>query len=255
MSSSAHLIRQTCRAVFRALTAERPAVILVRQGCKRIVADRVTLDIPQGTIGVLPANTPLQIENVPQNGRYIASALMPSDDVLAAADLPHGHPHRTTRHDRTVGAFERAVAALDDPLTPERLRAHAMGEVLLWLAEDGIGFGPVRPARFADHLRARLARDLAAPWRSVDAARDMAVSEATLRRRLSSDGTTFGDLLADVRMTHALALLQSTDLPVNRIALDVGYASASRFATRFRARFGVAPSAIRKGNIAGQPVT
>ena len=40
-------------------------------------------------------------------------------------------------------------------------------------------------------------------------------------------------------------LLQSTDFPINRIALEVGYASPSRFATRFRARFGIAPTIIR----------
>jgi AraC-like DNA-binding protein len=46
-------------------------------------------------------------------------------------------------------------------------------------------------------------------------------------------------------MTSALLLLQSTGLPVGQIALDVGYESASRFAIRFRERFGCAPSAIR----------
>lgn len=76
----------------------------------------------------------------------------------------------------------------------------------------------------------------------------MAVSEATLRRRLAADGTTFGDVLADVRMTQALGLLQTTSLPINRIALDVGYACPSRFAQRFRARFGITPSAIRTDN-------
>ena len=46
-------------------------------------------------------------------------------------------------------------------------------------------------------------------------------------------------------MNRALALLQATDLPVGVIAGDVGYASPSRFAARFRARFGVTPGAIR----------
>jgi AraC-like DNA-binding protein len=42
-----------------------------------------------------------------------------------------------------------------------------------------------------------------------------------------------------------MLLLQSTDQAVNRIALDVGYESPSRFANRFRERFGFAPTAIR----------
>ena len=42
-----------------------------------------------------------------------------------------------------------------------------------------------------------------------------------------------------------MQLLQSTDLSILRIAEAVGYKSQSRFAARFRARFGFAPSAIR----------
>jgi transcriptional regulator GlxA family with amidase domain len=46
-------------------------------------------------------------------------------------------------------------------------------------------------------------------------------------------------------MSFAMVLLQSTQHAVNRIALQVGYESASRFAIRFRERFGFAPTAIR----------
>ena len=46
-------------------------------------------------------------------------------------------------------------------------------------------------------------------------------------------------------MSLALTLLQVTDKPVGEIAHEVGYESASRFATRFRARLGVSPTTIR----------
>ena len=46
-------------------------------------------------------------------------------------------------------------------------------------------------------------------------------------------------------MNRALGLLQATDLPVGVIAAEVGYASPSRFAVRFRARFGLSPRDIR----------
>lgn len=46
-------------------------------------------------------------------------------------------------------------------------------------------------------------------------------------------------------MSHALALLQNTDTPVLHVAMSVGYASASRFAARFRACFGDLPTDIR----------
>ena len=243
--SSVHLIRQSCHAVFRAICAEKCAIVLVRQGRKAAQTKDAETVIRAGYLGVLPARVPLIIENQPSQGSYIASALLFDETALQELAVPPGDPHATSRDDRLTTAFERAATALDDPLCPERLREHAVREVLLWLAEVGIGFGSPVPLGFKDQLRAHVSAEPDHPWRAAEAARAMAVSEATLRRRLSSDGTTFGNVLADVRMTLALGLLQTTSLPINRIALDVGYACPSRFAQRFRARFGITPSAIR----------
>jgi AraC-like DNA-binding protein len=43
----------------------------------------------------------------------------------------------------------------------------------------------------------------------------------------------------------ALTLLQVTDRPVSDIACQVGYDCASRFADRFKKRFGFSPRAVR----------
>lgn len=248
-SSSTFHIRQSSTALFRALVSQYPAVILVRAGTKRVQQGTRLVTISPASIGVLPTHVPLTIENQPSlTGPYAASLLIPAESILDSLRkeaLPDGDPCKTTRHDRALAAFERALTVLEDPLTPDRLRNHAVREVLLWLGEEGIGFGPVRPVSLTNRLRSALSKDPDTPWRSADAARALAVSEATLRRRLAADGTSFGDLLVDVRMTHALGLLQTSDLAINRIALEVGYASASRFAVRFKARFGVSPSAIR----------
>lgn len=246
--SSSHLIRQSCHAAFHAVTAEQPAVVLVRSGRKVARSDNYELSIETGHVGVVPAHVAFRIENQPAQGRYIASAILLDALQLARTELPEGIPERSCGDDRLVAAFERAAIALDDPLTPAAIAEHNVREALLWLAEAGIGFGPSRPLGFVDKLRTKLASEPDAPWRSTEAARAMAVSEATMRRRLAEQGTTFGDLLADVRMTNALGLLQTTELPINRIALDVGYCCPSRFAKRFRSRFGVAPSAIRSGD-------
>ena len=253
-SATVLLVRQSRRALFRALTAEHAAIVRVREGEKVVRADKRDVRLPAGAIGVLPARTALTIENRPAPaGRYAAQALVPHPNLIECArrdGLPEGDPFAVTTHDRVLLTFDRAIAALDDPLTPGPLKDHAVREVLLWLGEEGIGFGPDRPPSFVDRLRSILAAEPDTQWRAADAARALAVSEATLRRRLANTGTAFGDLLADVRMTHALGLLQTSELPVNRIALDCGYASPSRFAMRFRARFGVAPSAIRGRSVA-----
>jgi AraC-like DNA-binding protein len=82
-------------------------------------------------------------------------------------------------------------------------------------------------------------------WISRDLARSLAMSEATFRRRLAAQGQSFNDILIDVRMTAALTLLQVTERPISEIAYQVGYQSASRFAVRFKKRFGFSPMAVR----------
>lgn len=247
--SSTMLIRQARQASFRALTSEKPVIVLVREGRKAVRNGKNSVKVGEGMVGVLPAYLPLMIENQPaQSGRYIASAIVPDAGVIKSVmreGLDGGNPFLATRLDRTVVAFERAADLLDDPFTPMQLKNNAVREVLLWLGTEGIGFGEERSASFSDMLREKIALEPDMDWRSTIAAQEMAVSEATLRRRLAACGTSFNDLLTDVRMTRALGLLQTTELPINRIALDCGYASASRFAMRFRARFGLAPSEIR----------
>lgn len=241
-------LRQARKAQFRALTSERLIVARVRAGRKIARHDGRRLDLRPDRLGVLQAGVPYTVENhPPERGPYIASALIASRETLArlqVAELPFGDPFATTSDDRALAAFERSATVISDPFMPARLRENAVREVLLWLAEAGVGFQP-RPVSFTDRLRSLVAAEPGLPWSAAMAGRSLAVSEATLRRRLAEAGTTFHDVLADVRMTCALGLLQTTTFPVNRIALEVGYASPSRFALRFRARFGLRPSEIR----------
>jgi hypothetical protein len=52
--------------------------------------------------------------------------------------------------------------------------------------------------------------------------------------------------LAAVRMQHAAALLQGTDLPVSEVAHRVGYRQAAQFAKAFRRHHGTSPNALRR---------
>ncbi len=56
---------------------------------------------------------------------------------------------------------------------------------------------------------------------------------------------TLGELVREVRMETALALLQSTPLSVGEVAARCGYESHSSFSSAFRQRFGFAPSDLR----------
>ena len=144
-----------------------------------------------------------------------------------------------------MAAFDRALDLMRRPGVPQSIRDHAVLEVLLWLDAVGIRLPPIGPVGLADRIRQHVAQDLAHDWTARELAQALATSEATMRRRLATAGTGLSRLLTDLRMNRALGLLQCTDLPVAVIALDVGYASPSRFALRFRERFGLSPRDVR----------
>ncbi|MBV7314738.1 AraC family transcriptional regulator [Shewanella sp. NIFS-20-20] len=69
----------------------------------------------------------------------------------------------------------------------------------------------------------------------------LGMSRATMTRKLAQEGEHFSDLLAQVRMNHALALLQQ-EQALDDVAKACGYQSESRFSARFKKQFGVTPS-------------
>ena len=74
----------------------------------------------------------------------------------------------------------------------------------------------------------------------------LAMHRRTLNRRLSALGTSFREVLEDVRFEAARQLLESTELPLDDIADALGYAGVSPFTRAFRRRTDVAPGQWRR---------
>ncbi|AZZ93511.1 helix-turn-helix domain-containing protein [Hahella sp. KA22] len=80
---------------------------------------------------------------------------------------------------------------------------------------------------------------------------DQVASAANLSRRHLSDlfknafGMTPMDYLRDKRMRLALALLENSQLSIQRIALDTGFQNQAAFSDRFRRHFGKSPKHFR----------
>lgn len=80
-----------------------------------------------------------------------------------------------------------------------------------------------------------------------DVARRMHISARTLKRRLQEHGTTFSDVLDDVRHREALVLLSEPDLTVDAVAGRLGYSDTANFTRAFRRWTGTTPAAWRAG--------
>jgi AraC-like DNA-binding protein len=155
----------------------------------------------------------------------------------------------STIGDGFCAAYQAAFESLSEvDGIPILVANHRLTEVLLWLHVRGVNFMPSRKETFTMRVRQLISGNPAHQWTIETVARDQRSSQATLRRRLAAENQSFRGLLNDVRMSHALALLQNTDSPILDIASTVGYDSASRFAGRFRSRFGYLPSELRGQN-------
>lgn len=241
---------------FSRIAIDRPALVLLRHGTKILESARGQWTIRSGEAIVVAGGQTLDVTNrLSDRGLYEARWLVWDPAVVArfAQTMAGGAPLTGAAvlgkpDAQFTAAIDRALEAIWDVQSiPDDVAAHRVTESLLWLSRRGIHIPAAdeQQLTLAMRLRRLVEPSLAEPWTSATAAKQLGLSEATLRRRLAAEGTTFGDLLTDARMSFAMLLLQSTDYAVNRIALEVGYESASRFAIRFRERFGFPPTAIR----------
>lgn len=92
-------------------------------------------------------------------------------------------------------------------------------------------------------VRDRLVRAPGAMPDLAAVAADLAVSERTLRRRLSEEGTSFRALVDEVREALAEELLSTRSLSVEQVAHRLGYAETASFTHAFTRWKGVSPRA------------
>lgn len=234
---------------------DAPTIILVSRGSKTLVGEGWREVIRTGDAILLAAGASYDIINTPDaDGLYEAAWFAFSPGLIAAPSLPEEGEARPVEGQLAlrslpagfIAAFERTLGSMMAPeTTPLPIMAQQARELLTWIALSGGRFLPAEVPPLPVRLRSMIAAAPEADWKAPDLARALAMSEATLRRRLAAEGTSLGKLLTDVRMSRALTLLQVTDRPINWIAQEVGYDCASRFAARFRARFGFLPRTVR----------
>ncbi|MDT5219216.1 MAG: hypothetical protein QOF15_1321 [Mycobacterium sp.] len=98
----------------------------------------------------------------------------------------------------------------------------------------------------ARRVRERLASIDGKPHTIASVARQLAMSERTLRRRLAEENTTFRDLAEEVHRVLAEELLATGALSVDDVALRLGYAEATSFIAAFRRWTGTTPARYQR---------
>lgn len=250
------VIRQHVNAEFRQLHIDRNALLYVRAGVK-VLRDAALneMQVETGELVYLRRGDVLYVRNIPAPDRpYLAEGLAFAPELIEGhcRDLPHTKggralsPQRPEARPGLLAAMRVAQTALEDAALPCAVRRIRFREVLAWLDSLNVEHREAGEDSVAQRLRRLVLTDTSHPWQAAAVAAEFGYSEASLRRALAREGTKFSAVLADVRLTQALAMIQSGTDRLTNIAIDCGYASPSHFSESFRKRFGISPGSLRK---------
>lgn len=259
-----------CLGIYRCVRSQRltavplhlPCMMLVITGCKHLLIDNVNFAVQPGEVLMLPAGRQFRVTNSPDQGSssYHGMALHFTAAVLDQFRQIYG-PHYSERVARPVW-HARAPSGLIAELLQwlqwsrqygidEHIAEQRQMTLLLLLARAGL-IGNILLGHDSNWRRRvvnLLNLDPARSWDVQSVCSRLGCSESSLRRHLQEENSGFRELLEEVRLAAGLALLQQTYLQIGAIAERVGYQSQSRFGERFKRRFGVTPSDLRRTRV------
>ena len=105
---------------------------------------------------------------------------------------------------------------------------------------------PRRDGEISRRVRAYLERTRPA-WPDLDAvARALHMSDSTLQRHLSNEGTSFQAIKDGLRRDVAIFRLNTSEVPLGRLAAELGFSESSSFQRAFKGWTGCSPGVYRR---------
>jgi AraC-like DNA-binding protein len=173
----------------------------------------------------------------------------PSDEL--SVGLPYPRPHgndiaclsyvRRVNFDREFLALELPSELLGMPSIAADAKVHAETASLCQKLESELLQGA-----FVHRVRRVLLERLATNPDVGALALELGISVKILTRRLAEVGTTYSEIKDELRKTHASWFLQNTELSIESIASQLGYADPTNFTRKFKDWYRVAPSKLRQ---------
>jgi AraC-like DNA-binding protein len=230
-----------CAARYMHLLNEAAEITLVEYGKHTLWRYRITDGVPQPRAAndfviVAAARFSMRCVNISQpplevHFMHEAPADLGDYSAFTGVALKFGMPHN---------GFVIDNAVLDAPVRGANPRMHAAFDKYARELSDRATVGTRSRAREA--ITERLGTGEMC-MESVAVA--LAMSVPTLRRRLEDEGTTFTDLVDDVRRDLAERYLRDPQLSISEIAALLGFAHAPAFHKAFRRWKGVTPTEHR----------
>jgi len=226
----------------------KPMLICVLSGSKEI-GGLESKECAAGSFIFLSNKPSMDLRNIPKGACYFA--LLIDFDYDDFSDLPLS----------TQGAADYFCGELSNPLeqflyqfiewssiSPPALwplRKRELLHLLFHLGYHQVA-NVVEPLSLSHKLHNIIGSNVSKEFPMQELTSKLAMSESTLRRRLQEEGTSLQEIKDKIRLGYGLHLLQTGNDSIGHIAELCGYYSQSRFTEKFKLRFGLTPSDLRK---------
>ena len=185
---------------------------------------------------------------------HATHASLNRDDALVAVEMAHARRHPAAVYEARFMApvrFGRPTyriifdAAILDATFPQA--NPQAGRYVERYAHSLLSALPAPQPTTVGRLRGHLEGALAdGEVQQEEAARALGMSTRTLQRRLRGEGTSFSEVLDEVRRRRALELLRDAELAVYEVAYLLGYQDATSFYRAFRRWTEQTPEQLRR---------
>ncbi|MBD5770371.1 helix-turn-helix transcriptional regulator [Marinomonas colpomeniae] len=232
----------------RNVTVHSPSIFWVQSGHKQLFWQDNELTLDSSNLLLTRAQQQLTFENKPERARFsslqFSFNLAPTKEMLELSttmkcDFYFPVHHSSKSLLKTLEIF--SDLPWDD--ISRKVQTFWLNGFYQQLAEEGKlhQLFSSHSLSFSQKISEYLTQEPGQDYQLNDVAEHFSMSRATLIRRLKNEKTQFREVLTQVRMNHALSLMQKGHNQQIDIALRCGYQSQERFSQRFSQRFGVSP--------------
>lgn len=226
----------------------KPLLIIVLNGDKELGKDP-QLTCHAGDFVFLSSNPAINMRNVPKGKEYLA--------LLIEFDYQDFNGLQVSTLNKQSYCIGKTTASLEKCLqqfvessqwAPQQICSLRKREIIALLCHIGYKdiLSMLGNPKIGHRLHDMFCKQNFHQLSIEEICSQLAMSESTLRRKLKAEGTSVQEIKDQARFGLGLHLLQTTHYPIVLIAEKCGYKSQSRFTDRFKGRFGLTPSELRK---------
>ncbi|MCG9684177.1 helix-turn-helix transcriptional regulator [Vibrio sp. Isolate23] len=232
----------------RNVTIHSPSIIQILSGNKRLFWQEESFTLTPDSLILCSAASSWNFANLPGKGPFLSRVFSfhssPDQEMLRLSESVHSSLNSS------YCLVSKSVRDTLDILAKVNLKAMSTHTQQYWLmplyqqlAEQGAlhKVFPSSQTSMTQTLTQYLSISPANEHTLEGAANHFGMSRATLIRKLKLEGIQYRHLLAEVRLNHALQLMQRREYDGYQLAQMCGYQSEERFRQRFKDRFGLTP--------------